>query len=466
MFRFFKINDPYRLIVIFVLALLIKLPFFINNSAYFAMHHWLTVGEAMQSGRLYLHIFDSLAPLASFAYWLVVLLFGKSVLALHISGTLLMVIQAIIFNNLTINNKVYEQNTYLPAFVYLIFSSVHYSLSVFSPAQLGMTFILLAFGRLLAHVEFRAKRDEQIMGIGLLIGVAALFFLPYIVFLPIVWLILLLFTNTLRRRYIILMITAVLPLLVSLTYYWLVLDSIGYYIRNFIVPSLAVTLPAGDQLWQHFGLFLPLLLGWLLGLLTMPKQRRLNNYQYRLVQLFFVTGVLSLFILTFTVADVATGLTLLVPVAAFFATHLFYLVKRPLTDLLVSLLFVALCLLISYDSAFAVAGWANKIANKTKVAQELVALIKGKRIMVLGDKPQLYQYGALATPFYNWALARPVVDNLTYYDNLVFIQESVDRYQPEVIIDYDFKWRRFVYHLPELARQYKQVRPFVWVSKK
>ncbi len=82
---------------------------------------------------MYEGIFDPLGPLSAMVYAIVDLVFGKSTLALQILGTILMVLQAIIFNNLTIRNKVYEQNTYLPTFAYLILSSTHYSLSVFSP---------------------------------------------------------------------------------------------------------------------------------------------------------------------------------------------------------------------------------------------------------------------------------------------------------------------------------------------
>ena len=71
------------------------------------MQHWLIIGEAMKTGHMYVDIFDSLAPLSATTYWLIVLIFGKSTLVLHILGTLLMVVQAIIFNNLTISNKVY-----------------------------------------------------------------------------------------------------------------------------------------------------------------------------------------------------------------------------------------------------------------------------------------------------------------------------------------------------------------------
>jgi hypothetical protein len=430
------------------------------------MQHWLIIGEAMKSGHMYVNIFDSLAPLSATAYWFIVFVFGKSTLVLHILGTLLLVIQAIIFNNLTISNKVYKHNTYLPAFVYLLLASSHYSLSVFSPVQLGMTFILLTFGKLLSHVEFRAKRDEQIMSIGLLIGIAVLFYLPLIIFLPIVLIVLLIFTNTLRRRYIILTISALIPLIAAFTYYWLVNDESGYFIVNFVYPSLAIDFSTFTSVGLNIGLFLPVLVFWFLGFLTMSKQRRLNNYQSRLAQLFFLTGLLATFILLFKSAGIITGMIVLLPVAAFFVTHMFFLIRYSLMDLIVSLIFLSFILLTSYDSEFGFIGLNKSIKQEVKVEAALELLIKDKKLLVLGNKKQLYAYGSLATPFYDWSLSTAVVDNLDYYDNVVFIKESVDRYQPEIILDYDHKWRKVLTHIPELYQQYEEIRPFVWVRIK
>lgn len=427
------------------------------------MHHWLIIGQAMEAGHMYEQIFDSLAPFAATSYWFVEAIFGKSVLALQILGTLLLVVQAIIFNNLTINNKVYEQNSYLAAFSFTILSSVHYSLTVFSPAQLGMTFILLAFSKLLAHVEFRAKRDEQIMSIGLLLGISVLFYLPYILYLIVVLIILILFTNTLKRRYFILIISAIVPSLLAFIYYWLVLDEVGFIMTNFIAPSLSWNLSMFGIIWHNISLYLPLLLVWLLGLITMPKQRRLNNYQTRLTQLFFISGILSLSVLAFNASGIETGLIILVPVAAFFATHMFYLIRKPLKDISVSIVFVSAILLTSYDSEFSFWGVTDKIESSAVVEKELITLLQDKKLMVLGEKPQLYQYGELATPFYNWELAKPIVDNMGYYDNLVFIEESINLYQPEIVIDYELKWGMISTKIPILKDEYKQVKPFVWI---
>ena len=430
------------------------------------MQHWLIIGEAMKTGHMYVDIFDSLAPLAATTYWLIVLIFGKSTLVLHILGTLLMVVQAIIFNNLTISNKVYEQNTYLPAFVYLILASSNYALSVFSPAQLGITFILLTFSKLLSHVEFRAKRDEQIMSIGLLIGMAVLFYLPYIIFLPIILIILLFFTNTLKRRYIILTISSLIPTVSAFAYYWMVNDEPGYFMTNFVSPSLVINASTFANTGLNIIQLLPILVFWLLGFFTMPKQRRLNNYQSRLAQLFFITGLLALLILLFRSADIYAGMVILVPVAAFFTTHMFFLIRRPLLDLIVSLSFISFVLLISYDSEFHSIGLNRAEKKEVKIEADLASFIEGKKLMVLGEKKELYTMARLATPFYNWSMSTSVLENLDYYDNVVFIKESVDKYQPEVILDYELMWGKIMVHIPEFYQQYEEIRPFVWVRKK
>lgn len=462
MISFFKINDPYRLIAIFIIAFAIKLPFIINESGFNEMSHWLTIGEAMKNGSMYRDIFDPLAPLAAFFYWLVVLVFGKSVIALHVLGTLLLVVQAIIFNNLTIQNKVYEQNTYLPAFSFLILSLSHYGLSVFSPAQLGMTFVLLAYSRLLSHVEFRAKRDEQIMSIGLYLGVAVLFYLQFIVFLPIVLIILLVYTNTLRRRYIILVVNTFMPLLICFAYYWIANQDAGYAFVNLIDPALSISANFIANVTSNYTLYLSLIVFLLAGLFTMPQQRRLNNYQNRLTYLFFLTGVLSLFTIIFNYSEDLVLLALLVPVSAFFTTHFFFLIKRPIMDLIVSACFVLVALFINFDSNFKLLGLAKEVDEQVEIEPKLKDYIKDKRLMVLGDYPILYEESILATPFYNWSLARPILDDLEFYDNLVFIKESIDQYKPEIILDYEHRWTKIQEQIPELKEQFKFVRPFVW----
>jgi hypothetical protein len=465
LFSIFKINDPYRLIALLLIAIGIKLPFMLGGCSSPDMEYWLLLGEAVDNTTMYMGVLDNLAPLSAGVYWLIVFITGKSVLTLHILGLLLLLLQAIIFNSLAIRNKVYEQNTYLPAFVYVIIGSIQYELSVFSPAQLGMTFILLALSELLAHVEFRAKRDEQIMSIGLLVGLASLFYLPLFLFLPIILLVLIIFTNTLSRRYAILIISAFMPLSVALAYYWIMHSTTSYFFAHFIIPTVSFGLENPFTHLSSIVVFIPLVLLFIAGFTTMHKQRRLNNYQNRLAQLFFVFSVLLFGIPLLTIIDKISVALLYLPVLAFISSHLFYLIRKPITDLTVSLIFIGAILFMAFQTEFQITPWPGKTSTRAQVVQELGELIKEKKIWVLGEHKELYTYGSIGTSFFDWSLSRPFLDNLNYYDNLVFIRQSLDLFEPDVILDYDQRWREIVNHIPTLENEYEQIRPFVWVRK-
>ncbi len=466
LFSFFKVNNPYRLVVVFLLALAFKLPCLLSGCAYFDMTHWLLIGEAMGEGMLYRDIIDPLAPLAAMMYRLVYLAAGRSMATLHILGLLVLCWQAVVFNGMAMRNKIYTQNTYLPALVYVLLGSVHYSMAVFSPVQLGLTFVLLAFDKLLSHVEFRAKRDEQIMSIGLLLGLATLFYVPFILLLPIVLLILAFFTSTMPRRYVVLVISALIPPVLTFLYYWLRQDSTYFIIHHLAQPSLSFSLRQANHTMGQAGLFaLPLAL-WLLGLLTMPRQRRLNNYQRRLTALFLVTGLLTLPLYLFLQqADTTTLLLLLLPVAAFSTVHLFFLFTRPLADWLYSLLVLAALLFVHLDSAFGLWCYLLPVEQKVEVEPALADLLRGRRILVLGDERPLYAYGSLGSGFYYWPVAAYWFADPHDPQRLLYIKRQIERFRPQVVLDYTHKWRAVTERIPAIGQAYRQVRPFVWLRK-
>ena len=117
---------------------------------------------------------------------------------------------------------------------------------------------------------------------------------------------------------------------------------------------------------------------------------------------------------------------------------------------------------MSYQVEFQFTGWPGNTNQRAKVAPGLKNLIDGQKIWVLGEHKELYTYGKIGTSFFDWSLSAPFLYNLDYYDNLVFIRESIDRFEPDIILDYDFRWRPIVKHIPALEDQYEQVRPFVW----
>jgi hypothetical protein len=252
---------------------------------------------------------------------------------------------------------------------------------------------------------------------------------------------------------------------VALAYYWVLHGETAYFFSHFLKPSFAAGFSMIAFNTVSLIIYLPLLVLYIAGYVTMPQQRRLNNYQNRLAQLFFVTSLLLLSIPLLARVDLNSAVLLYLPALSFITTHLFYLVRRPLTDFIISILFIVSILFMSYQAEFMLTRWPERVNRRATVNPELAKIISGKRIWVLGEHKELYTYGSLGTTFFDWPMSKPYLENLNYYDNLVFINGSIDHFKPEIIIDYEFLWRPIVDHIPSLEEQYEPVRPFVWQRK-
>ena len=97
--RFFRINDPYRLIGVLVVLVLLALPFFIDPvGVTLSELHSFVIGEALRHGKLmYIEVYDSTAPLAAAIFGAVDWLFGRSLTARHSLSLLLIFFQASFF---------------------------------------------------------------------------------------------------------------------------------------------------------------------------------------------------------------------------------------------------------------------------------------------------------------------------------------------------------------------------------
>ncbi len=465
MLSFFKLNDPLRLVALALLAFLLKLPTLLNTVAYPEIIHWFTIGEAMQSSVMYVGIWDGLAPFSATIYMIFTWIFGRSILWLLLLGTTLTFFQSLIINAFSKRAKLFENNTNLPAFAFVILTSTSPAFFTLSPALMGLTFILLGLGKLLSHVEFRAKKDLHIILIGLYFGSSILFFLPYIFIIPISLGLLALFSNTVIRRYLLLFFSSVTPLSITFLYYWLISDHSAYFINNFILINHSSTFFSSVGWLQGVKIMAFPLFILTFGILSYGKQRRLTNYQNRVMQLFLVLGIMLLSVLLLEKPITYYGLVFILPIASYFTVHFISLFKHRIYTLLLSaLLFLAPPTILWGYTISLFSDLANSPMNLAK--SEYSPVVKNKNIMVLGAAPYLYNEAKLAGPFYDWELSKQFFTKLDYYDNLVFLQHHLEKSAPEVIIDLENNWPKIADRLPAIARQYYLAKPNVWLLKK
>jgi len=301
--------------------------------------------------------------------------------------------------------------------------------------------------------------------IGLYFGSATLFYFPYVVIIPISLTLLIFFTNTLFRRYFLLAFASFFPLITSFFYYWVISDHPGYFMHNFIkIWNI-------DTYYSNIGwklgviiLFIPLLF-LVVGLISFGKQRRLTNYQSRIVQFFVLLGVFLMSMLLMENPISHYSLVVYLVISTFVSVHFISLFKRPLYTFLLNIVF----LLGPFVSLWAAThNWLPQFKIDTHLVETIKpykSIVKNKSVMVLGSAKDLYEEATLAGPFYDWGLSKDFFAQLDYYDNVVFLQNQLEHSNPQVIIDLENIWPQIERQLPLIAKKYDRIQTNVWARR-
>ena len=459
MFALFRLNDPYRMLVLLLLLLLMKLPAFYGSAPLTIPElNWMIVGEklAEKGTVMYKDVWDPLAPLAAGMYWLLHELFGRSHLAYQIIALLLVFAQSGLFNYILLRNKVYNENTYVPALIYGLLMCTFFQFYTLSPVLVSITFVMLAINNAFNDIEYKGAKNS-LFSTGILMGLASLFFLPSLVLSLALLFAYLLFTGATPKSYFLFLYGLLMPWLVIILYYFwhdalfhfyinciyslLYLDNVSY-----ISYSLLITIVA-----------LPLII-LVLSFFKLFDAKRFNNYQERFQQTMIFIFITALIAWWISHSRTPALLVLFIPVATFFISHFFLLIKRRFITEISFLSFFIGILLIHFSTLFqwsAVAPWLN---YEKLVVQETPwdDLVENKKILYLGDELSIYENAALATPYLNWELASLQLTSSDYYDNLMSIYEAFHEDTPEVIIDTKGVMEKIFDRMPTIAGLYTQ----------
>lgn len=438
MISFFRLNDPYRIIGIFILLLIIRLPAWLGLVPLLQPElGWMLLGENIAAGdTLYIGVWDDIGPLSAMVYWLVDFLFGRSQLAYYLLSVLLVVVQAYIFNTTLIRYKAYNESTFVPSLFYMLLANIFYDFYTLSPVLLCLTFLVPALRNLFRQIVGIGS-DETILFLGLYTGLAGLFYLQSISLLVAFIFSLLIFTGTKPRQYLLLMVGFMLPLAAFMLYYsWQYgLDSLYWqYIGSFEllpednylnIPSLVLVA------------LIPILF-LLIGIYRYNNSHAFNNYQVRLQQSLFYYLLMGIVAILFSPEKSAFHFMLLLPPLSFYISQYFMLFRRRLKAELYFLGFVVLLLGLNYyllaDAVPYVSDYTNfeELEVEERPEQELV---EGKEILFLGHDLSLYREARLATPYLDWTLSEEQFTSLNYYQNLLAVYRNLSLESPQVIVD-------------------------------
>lgn len=456
MLTFFRVNDPYRIIGAFVLLILIRLPYLLYGAPLSLPElNWMLVGERLSEGyTLYTGLWDDTGPLAALIYTLIEFVFDRSAAVYVILGLILTTYQALLFNNFLLNKKAYDENTFVPVLVYALFSSFSFDFYFLSPVLISLTWILLAMRNVFYRIESRS-RDNRILGTGVYLGLAALCYLPSIIFLVSTFVAYLLFTNVSFRRYLLLLYGTAMPLLITATYYFMndALDSFWsqYFLSYLEVGRKVFTTP----LQLLYISIVPLI--FLLISLYRVGQQRFTNQQTKIQQIMFIKIIATLGTLFF-VRDLAPyHLLPLVPPLAFYATHYLLSIRKYLLAELATFLLALLCILNGYAFLF---GWFSlqqifPTDNFMVQATPYDEAVAGKKTLVLGDNLSVYQQARPATPYLDWQLSSQQLLAIDYFDNLTEVYNNFSQDMPQIVVDLENVMPQLQARIPLLESAYQ-----------
>jgi hypothetical protein len=455
---FFKLNDPYRLVGIFLLLLLLRLPAFLGWLPGLQPElGWQLLGENLSLGdSLYDGVWDNSAPLTAGVYWLLDELFGRSTLAASILAMLLLLVQAGLFNSILLNNRAYDQQTYLPALLYIVFAHFFFDAYLLSPPLLCMLFLLLALSRAVQALTNRPP-DDAIFFMGFWIGIASLFYLPSLIFLPAFLFSLIIFTGTQPKQYLLLLVGAALPLAsAALYFYWqgrlqsfyfnYVLSLSFFGEDNYLGPWEIVIVAIIPTVYTLLGIF-------------QYAGHRYTIFQTRLQLIMFYFMLAAIVAIILSAEKSAYHLFLLVPVWAYYTVHFLLGLKNSflaeISFWLLPILLIAFNVLVLTPQVPELNQYLS-VDRLTLNQRSEAGLTADKKVLILGRDLSLYRNAQLATPYLEWELAERQLTSLNYYDNLTAAYTFFNEDPPEVLVDDAGIVPALFERMPTIASRYTQ----------
>ncbi|MBU2914286.1 MULTISPECIES: hypothetical protein [Reichenbachiella] len=459
MLSYFKANDPYRLLGVFLILIIIRVAVLLSGVPLILPElKWLLLGERLggEGMIMYRDVWDYTAPLSVLVYKWLDILFGKHQLVYQIVSMILVGFQAAIFNNVMLKNKAYNSPSYVPAIVYVLMMNLCFDFLTLSPVLMSMTFILLALNNLFKRMDNHTQ-DELFVYTGIYLGIAVLFYLPAIFYVLVTLISLFLYTGSIFRRILLLIVGFLLVLIFSgLFFYWN--DSFLVYNHHLFMSIWAVD---PSYFLSGKGMVIMVLVPFSIFLYSIYRTFKIGkyvNFQSKIqsvMLMFFVSGILAFFM----VKERSTyQFIYLVPVMAFFVAHHLLVIKNwILAEATFLLIFVAIIL----NLLFPLRGWlfVDQLVGVERLLVQpspYAELTEGKDILVIGEGIEHYKGASLATPYLDWQLSQIHLQHLNYFDNSaeVFLNFTSD--MPEVIIDEQEVVPELFRMMPTIAAQYRE----------
>ena len=170
---------------------------------------------------------------------LLVWLTGGNSYILTFLALILLTSECLLLNRIVTGQEVLNTSTYLPGLMYGVYMSCCAQMTAMHPVLCANLFILLAISRL-----FGTHRKEtaysEVFDAGFYIAIATLFYVPAFVFLPLIWVSLIVVRAFVWREWVISFLGFIVPyLFVCMYFYWIDKFDYLWYDKMFYPMSLS-----------------------------------------------------------------------------------------------------------------------------------------------------------------------------------------------------------------------------------
>lgn len=452
MLSFFRINDPYRLLGLLILFLVISLPAFL----YLPGITWpelesLVIGQKISEGLTpHSELIESTPILSQWMYGVLDFLAGSNFTTRHLFGFIILFFQACYLGVVFINKKAFTENTYLPSVFFCILCTLSFDILSVSGTLLASGFLLLAIHSLLKEIEFREPNDETLLKLGVYLSLASLSVFSYVVFFFGAQLILILFTRTSVRRQLLFLTGFLLPHGLMLVWYFYFDNHVAlldfFYLANVFVSEEQFVSVKTILLLCSVPLFYLFV-----SIFILNRAVRLTNYQSQLLQTMFLwllAGVVHLF---FTRSFRPQSLLPLFPPISFLFTHFLLAIRRRrIAEFHLWILILGMFITSALVKKESIPGATYKALLVPVEEKKL----KSASVLILDEQRAQYLNTPLATGLCEWRLVKTIFEQPVRYSSVVNLHKQLMLGKPELIVDPHGLLTPLSNYLPEFEKAY------------
>jgi hypothetical protein len=452
--RFFRINDPYRLLGILVVLILISLPLFLDPvKLTLDGLKMFVLGESLNQGMsLYSEILTSTPPLAAWMQGWIEMLFGRSQTAAQVLSLIFVFFQVSFFTVILINSRAHHENTYLPGLIFGVLALFSFDMLSFPNELIASTVLLFAMNNLFKEIEFRIQRDELVLNLGLYVGIASLLVFSYALYLPGVIVILAIFTRLSLRKALLVLFGFMLPHAFLMLLFYMK----GRYaalLENFYLANLNWQDDSSMTITSVLVLSVVPFFFLVFSLIMLNREARLTKYQSQLSQIMFLWILLAIAEVAISGSLKPHQLITCIPPLSYFISHYILLIRRKkLAEFTIWVFMISISgmmYLTRYNKITSVS-YSNLFPKKTLYNQ-----IKDKRVLILGSDWGLLENNKMASGFFDWKLSQTVFSELDYFANVVLIDKAFGDRTTDVIVDEENRMREVFKRIPGLQQRYR-----------